>query len=144
QLVEKALQRGDGSTAREWLPLREFRQATRFSRPNADATLAVKGVINGQVSSADAILAVRADLWDTYQARLTEALNDLEIADNNNFAVRRAEHAALAEGYFAILSAAYKEQRGPEALAGAQQAFDKLQAAAYSGQNLTSALESVK
>jgi high-affinity iron transporter len=144
QMVETALQRGDGPTAREWLPLREFRQATRFSRPNADATLAVKGVINGQVSSADAILAVRADLWDTYQARLTEALNDLEIADNNNFAVRRAEHAALAEGYFAILSAAYGEQRGPEALAAAQQAFGNLQAAAYSGQNLTPALESVK
>ena len=47
QRVEAALQQGDGQTARAWLPLREFRQATRFSRPNADATLAVKGVING-------------------------------------------------------------------------------------------------
>ncbi|MBI1878137.1 MAG: hypothetical protein HYR94_07910 [Chloroflexi bacterium] len=144
QLVETTLQQGDGQTAREWLPLREFRQATRFSRPNADATLAVKGVVNSQVTPADAILAVRADLLDTYQARLTEALNDLETAVENDFAVRRAEHAALAEGYFAILSAAYREQRGPEALAAAQRAFANLRAAAYTGQNLPAALEPVK
>ena len=144
QRVEAALQQGDGQIAREWLPLREFRQATRFSRPNADATLAVKGVINGQVSPAEALLAVRADMLDTYQARLTEALSDLEIADGNDFAVRRAEHAALAEGYFAILSAAYREQRGPEALAVAQQALADLRAAAYAGENLTAALEPVK
>jgi high-affinity iron transporter len=144
QLIEAALQQEDGQTAREWLPLREFRQATRFSRPNADATLMVKGVINDQVTPADAILALRADLLDTYQARLTKALGDLEVADESNFAVRRAEHAALAEGYFSILSAAYKEQRGPEALAAAQQAFADLRAAAYTGQNLPAALEQVK
>jgi high-affinity iron transporter len=144
QVVEAALQQGKGQTAREWLPLREFRQATRFSRPNADATLAVKGAINGQVTAAEAILAVRADLLDTYQARLNEALNDLENADAHGFAIRRAEHAALAEGYFAILSGAYREQRGAAALASAQQALAGLRAAAYAGQDLAAALEPVK
>jgi FTR1 family protein len=96
RVIETSLQNGQGQTAREWLPLREFRPATRFSRPNADATLAVKGAIQGQVTFADALLAVRADLLDTYQARLNESLSDLESAAKNGFAVRRAEHAALA------------------------------------------------
>jgi high-affinity iron transporter len=144
QIVESALQQNDGQTARNWLPLREFRQATRFSRPNADATLAVKGVMAGQVAPADAVLVVQADLLDTYQARLTEALADLEMADKNGFAARRAEHAALAEGYFAILSIAYRDQRGPEAQAAAQRTFADLRAAAYIGRDLSATLESVK
>ncbi len=144
RVVEHALTAGDGPTTELWLPLREFRQATRFSRPNADATLAVKGMIKGKVTSAETILAVRADLLDTYQARLTEALRDLEIADANGFSARRAEYAALAEGYFAILAPAYREQRGLEALTTAQQAFNALQEAAYKGQNLTTALDSIE
>ncbi|HYF64330.1 MAG TPA: iron permease, partial [Herpetosiphonaceae bacterium] len=39
RLVEQALAAGDGATAQRWLALREFRVATRFSRPAADATL---------------------------------------------------------------------------------------------------------
>lgn len=66
RVVETSLQNGKGQTAREWLPLREFRPATRFARPNADATLAVKGAIQGQVTPGDALLAVQADLLDTY------------------------------------------------------------------------------
>ena len=38
----------------------------------------------------------------------------------------------------------YREQRGPEALTVAQLALADLRAAAYAGQNLTAALESVK
>lgn len=144
ELVELSLQQGDGQMAKVWLPLREFRQATRFARPNADATLAVKGVITGQVNRTEAGLAVQADLLDTYQARLNEALNDLVIAETNGFALRRVEHAALAEGYFAILSAAYREQRGPEALAAARQSLADLRVAAYTGQDVQAALEAVK
>ena len=40
--VEGSLNAGDGLTAQTWLPVREFRTATRFSRPNADATLAIE------------------------------------------------------------------------------------------------------
>jgi high-affinity iron transporter len=144
RIVETSLQQGQGQTAREWLPLREFRQATRFSRPNADATLAVKAAIQQQVTAAEAVLAVQADLLDTYQARLNEALSDLAGANANSFAARRAEHGALAEGYFAILSAAYGEQYGPAALATTQQIFANLRTAAYTGQGVPAALESVR
>ena len=92
---------------------REFRQATRFSRPDADATLAVARLVAGEVDAGYASDAVRADLLDTYQARLNEALSDLPAADAQGFASRRAEAAGLAEGYFAILAPAYEEQRGP-------------------------------
>lgn len=127
-IVEEAIQRGDGRTAQTWLPLREFRTATRFSRPNVGATVTVDEFMLGDISAEDALLSVRADVLDTYQARLTESLNDLTTADANGFAVRRAELAALTEGYFYILSPAYLEQRGSASLQAAQKAFQDLRA----------------
>jgi len=127
QVVESALSRGDGETARTWLALREFRHATRFSRPNTDATLALKGVREGTVTPEKALAAVRADLLDTYQARLNEALSDVAAAEKEGFATRRAEAAALAGGYFAILEGAYLEQRGEGALIQTRRAFATLQ-----------------
>jgi high-affinity iron transporter len=129
-IVENAIQSGDGPTAQTWLPVREFRVATRFSRPNVGATLAVDGFVEGTVSAEDALQSVRADVLDTYQARMTEALRDLATADANGFSVRRAELAALAEGYFFTLSPAYLEQRGEASLANAQEAFANLSVAA--------------
>lgn len=128
-IVEEAIQKGDGATAQIWLPLREFRIATRFSRPNVGATLAVESFITGNMTAEDALQSVRADVLDTYQARMSEALRDLTGADDNGFATRRAELAALAEGYFFILSPAYLEQRGETTLRGAQVAFAELSAA---------------
>jgi len=115
RMIEQALQQNDGTTVRAWLALREFRTATRFSRPNADATLAINRFVAGTIAAADALAAVRADLLDTYQARLAEALNDLRAADAQGFATRRVEASALAEGYFIILASAYREQRGDHA-----------------------------
>jgi high-affinity iron transporter len=129
-IVEDAIQEGDGLTAQTWLPLREFRTATRFSRPNVGATVAVQSFIAGNVSTEDTLLSVQADILDTYQARLTESLRDLTTADTNGFSTRRAELAALAEGYFFILSPAYLEQRGGESLVEAQAAFSDLQVSA--------------
>ena len=129
-VVEEAIQNGDGITAQTWLPLREFRTATRFSRPNVSATLTVESFIAGNTSAEDALLAVRADVLDTYQARLSESLHDLTAADTNGFASRRAELAALAEGYFFILSPAYLEQRGNSSLEDAQAALHDLRASA--------------
>lgn len=129
-IVETALQTNAGPTAQAWLPVREFRQATRFSRPNVGATLAVNGFVAGTVSTAEALQAVQADVLDTYQARLTEALRDLTTADAKGFALRRAELAALAEGYFLILAPAYLAQRGQPALTAAQAAFAELRQAA--------------
>src|SRR6185503_7928328 len=125
-IVEDAIQSGDGLTAQTWLPVREFRTATRFSRPNVGATVAVENFITGKTSTEATLLSVRADLLDTYQARLTESLRDLTVADGNGFSTRRAELAALAEGYLFILSPAYLEQRGIESLSQTQAAFADL------------------
>ncbi|HEU4328704.1 MAG TPA: FTR1 family protein [Roseiflexaceae bacterium] len=134
--VAGALERGDAATARAWLPLREFRHATRFSRPGTDATVAVAAAAAGRMAPAEALAAVRADLLDTYQARLTAALHDAQQADRQGFAQRRAEAAALAEGYLALLGPVYQEQRGPDALAQLQRLAADLRAAAAAGQAL--------
>jgi high-affinity iron transporter len=142
--VDRALQAGDARSAQVWLPLREFRRATRFARPNANATLAVDDVAAGRLNAADALLAMRADLLDTYQARLTEALRDLSAADQRGFATRRAEIAALAEGYFVILTPAYREQRGEPALSTAQSGFANLRQAAEADGRTADALAQVE
>jgi len=143
-VVAQAFGQNDAATAKTWLLLREFRTATRFSRPNADATLATTGFAAGTLSAADALGAVRADLLDTYQSRLTEALSDLATADEQHFATRRAEAAALADGYFAILAPAYAEQRSPAARDDARRAFAELRAAALGGQPLAGPLAKVE
>ncbi|MEZ4863076.1 MAG: FTR1 family protein [Caldilineaceae bacterium] len=133
QLVLHAVADGDPTTARSWLLVREFRQATRFSRPQADGTLALMAWERGQLSAADAANAIRADLWDTYQARLNEALRAVATADGRGFALRRAELAASAAGYFAILQPAYLEQRQATATDALQNHFVQLTAAGLSG-----------
>jgi high-affinity iron transporter len=139
-VVEDALSRGDGSTAQEWLPVREFRATTRFSRPNTDATLAVEGFVKGTVTQSDAQLAVRTDLFDTYQALLIETFHDLTTADASGFSIRRAELAALAQGYFRILAPAYEQQRGAGALRTMEADFTELARQALKGGDLTPTL----
>lgn len=62
----EAIGAGDAQTASAWLALREFRQATRFSRPDADATLALRRWQADELSQGGALAVVRADLLDTY------------------------------------------------------------------------------
>lgn len=143
QVVTTALVQQDAQTAQQWLPVREFRTATRFARLNTDATLAIDGVISGKVSLDQALVAVQADLLDAYQARLNETLQDLADADASNFGTRRAELATLAAGYFDILAPAYAEQRGAEALTTATATFAQLRTTALTGTRLTSALDQV-
>lgn len=137
QVVAQAIQIGDAQTAQAWLPVREFRTASRFARPNGDATVALLGLAAGKVDSETAEQFLRADLYDTYQARLTEALRELAQAEASGFATRRAELASLAEGYFAILAPAYAEQRGEAALAHAEAAFAHLRTEAERGGETT-------
>jgi high-affinity iron transporter len=144
QVVAAALNADDAATAQRWLPVREFRHATRFSRPNADATRAVQGVLRGESDATTALLAVHADLLDTYQARLTEALALLRSADAQGFAQRRAEAAALAEGYVAMLAPAYAEQRGVAALAELETALAALRRAAVDDADIAPILEQVE
>jgi high-affinity iron transporter len=124
--IQSAIQNNDAETAKRWLSLREFRQATRFSRPNADATLALKNFASGSLSPEETLAVVRADLLDTYQARLSEALSDTVAANKQDFAMRRAEASALAAGYFNILKIAYRAQRSGEEVAVAEAAFANL------------------
>jgi high-affinity iron transporter len=134
-----ATARGDVKQARAWLLVREFRTATRFTRPGADATQALARLAGGSLPAAQARQAVAKDLLDAYQARLRELLDDVAAGQERNLPVRRAEAAAQAEGYFAILAVRYAQDRGAAAAARARRAFAALSAAAVGGRNLTSA-----
>ncbi len=142
-IVEQAVLAGDAQTAQAWLPVREFRTASRFTRPNGDATVALLQLATGEMDGETAQQFLRADLYDTYQARLNEALRDLAQAETSGFATRRAELASLAQGYFAILAPAYTEQRGDTALAEVQMALAELRAAAAEGNSANAAITSV-
>lgn len=144
QLASSAIERGDGATARTWLRLREFRPPTRFSRPSADATRAIERFAAGETDASAARLGLSADLLDTYQERLRLSLQELQAAEEKGFAARRAEHASLAAGYFAILAPAYAEQRGPNALRQAEQALAALRTAALAGRPASAELSSIE
>jgi high-affinity iron transporter len=133
QVVFASLAEGDGTTAARWLLLRDFRPSTRFSRPDADATLAVRALIDGTGTADAALSATRADLFDTYQALLNTALANADEAGTSGFGMRQAEEAGLAAGYFDLLAASYGEQRGADALTMAQTAFTALQGAVITG-----------
>ncbi len=134
-MVIDAIQQNDGAAAQNWLMLREFRTPTKFSRPGADATLAVNGLIAGTTSADDVLIAVRNDLLDTYQANLNEALSDADAAQKQGFAIKQAEQSALAAGYFDLLtdptlSTAYADAHGSDAVSSSQALFAALVTAA--------------
>jgi high-affinity iron transporter len=128
-----AARRGDARTARAWLPVRDFRQSTRFTRPGVDATAALIGMRAGDVAPADAALAVRKDLLDAYQARLASNLDDAAQAGERGFAPRFAETAALAAGYWQILAPEYRKQRGAADAAATDGDFAALARTAAAG-----------
>lgn len=142
-IVEQSAEVGQLPTAQAWLLVREFRTASRFVRPNADATRALQSLAAGEIDAATAVQSLRADLFDTYQARLNESLRDLELAHSNNFGTRRAELAGLAQGYFAILAPAYTQQRGAIDLSRAQSAFADLVSASLNDASIDQALIAV-
>jgi high-affinity iron transporter len=121
-----AVTRGDAAAARGWLLLREFRTATRFTRPGADATLAVQRLAVGKLDARRARDAVNKDLLDAYQSRLRDLLDDAGRGAERDLPARRAEAAAQAQGYFAILAARYAEDRGAAATRAARAAYADL------------------
>jgi high-affinity iron transporter len=143
-VVTQAIKDGDGETARTWLQLREFRKTTRFSRPDTNATVAIEKFLAGQISSDEALAQVEADLLDTYQARLRISIQDLRDASAKGFATRMAESASLADGYFAMLAPAYKEQRGSAELEKAQRIFAELRSSVLSGKDPASGLDQLE
>jgi high-affinity iron transporter len=139
-----ALQRGDAGAAQRWLLLREFRPASRFVRPNTDATKVLNEVRAGTITPREAVSVVRTDLLDTYQSKLNEALHELNKADERGLAASRARYAALANGYFAILSPFYGAQRGGAAQRKIQSDFAAMRDAARAGQPVGALLATVK
>jgi high-affinity iron transporter len=124
---------GEVARARGWLLVRDFRQATRFTRPGVDATTALDRLESGEISANEAVLGVRKDLLDAYQARLSTYLDEATEADQRSFGPALAENAALASGYWLIIAPEYEVQRGPEARATADRSFADLAAAAAKG-----------
>jgi high-affinity iron transporter len=143
-LTLAAVRRGDTPAAARWLLLREFRKATRFTRPGVDATAAVRRLARGASSPERAALAVKKDLLDAYQARLLDELDEAVVANERGFATRRAETAAIAAGYFEILAGEYRRQRGAAALGRARAAAAGLARAGAGGGGFIAAVDGVR
>ncbi len=103
---------GAVAEARAWLLIRDFRQATRFTRPGVDATAALEALGSARIHAGQAASAVKKDLLDAYQARLLTYLDEAEQARQRDFATALAENAALAAGYWPIIADEYERQRG--------------------------------
>ena len=128
--VLRSVAAGNAVEAKRWLLVREFLPPTRFSRPGADATLAVDSLSRGRRSPRQALATVRADYLDTYQARLRTALESIETALEQQFPSRLAAESASARGYFDILRPSFARQRGAAADERLAAELDDLVAAA--------------
>jgi high-affinity iron transporter len=140
--VQAALYRGAGSAvlaaitardvpeARRWLLLREFRTPTRYTRPGADATLALGRLERGKITPAAARLAVVKDVLDATQGRMRERVDELGRLSERGFAARRAELAAQITGAWPMLSHRLSVERGDAARAAADTSFAALRDAA--------------
>ena len=121
---------GDVETARAWLLVREFRPPTRFSRPGADATLALRALARDARSPLPRPQPQCAPTCSTRTRR--------GCARRSRRSTRRAPEAsqsrwparAAARGYFGVLAPAYADQRGPAAAGRVEGLFDRLVAAA--------------
>jgi high-affinity iron transporter len=128
-----AVQAGDARTAGTWLLLREFRKATRFTRPGVNGTLAVRELGRGRIGPRQALLDVKKDLLDAYQASLADNLAKSEDAAERDFRARWAQTAAVAAGLWQILAPEYEKSRGAAARAEADAAFAALERTAAGG-----------
>ncbi len=126
----RAVDRGDVAAARGWLLLREFRTPTRYTRPGADATVALRDLERGRTSARRARLAVVKDLLDATQAEARERVDELGRLGERGFAARRAELAAQLEGSWPVLAGRLRAERGAAAARAAADAFAALRLAA--------------
>jgi high-affinity iron transporter len=121
-----AVAAGDANRSAAWLLLRDFRRATRFTRPGVDATVAVRELDRGRLEPRRATLEVRKDLLDAYQASMADRLAEAVHAAKRDFHARWAQTAALAAGLWPILAPEYVAARGDPAAARAARAFERL------------------
>jgi high-affinity iron transporter len=133
RVTADAVGAGDSDRAATWLLLREFRKATRFTRPGVDATVAVRELARREISPREAALAVRKDLLDAYQASLGDRLVEAEDAAERGFRSRWAQTAALATGLWPILAPEYASVRGGAATSELAEAFARLAGSARRG-----------
>jgi high-affinity iron transporter len=133
RLALAATERGDAATAARWLLVREFRPPTKLSRPGANATLANVQLAQGTLSPARAAAALRADLLDTYQSRLRDALGSVAPSLANDLPVSAAQQAALAEGFWGVLAPSYRRQVGAAAETSVARDLAALTSAARAG-----------
>ena len=112
--VQAALLRDDVATAQAWLPLREYRQATKVTLVDSPAAQALVDLSRGDISSDEAAVVVGNDLRDTYTFRLRDALNELSSAAADGYATRAAEWAGQAAGYYAILQRDLADRLGQD------------------------------
>jgi high-affinity iron transporter len=120
--------------ARRWLQVRDFREATRFTRPGVDATAALDALQAGEIGPGEARTQVTKDLLDAYQARLSDFLAEAEREAERGYGPAWAESAALVNGYWQILDEEYAEQRDPGAARRAGRAFAGLEGSARAGE----------
>jgi len=132
--VAVAAARGDEpARARAWLQIRDFRKATRFTRPGVDGTAAIQALAAAEIGPHEAVLQIEKDLLDTFQARLVTNLDEATQAAERGFDGRLAETAAIAQGYWQALAPEYGEQRGEGERRAADRDFAQLaDAAAHS------------
>jgi high-affinity iron transporter len=132
-LTEEAVRRGEVRVARSWLLVRDFRAATRFTRPGVDATIALDALAAGEMAPADAVTQVHKDLLDAYQARLGDYLDEATTDLERGFGPAAAEAAALVRGYWLILAPEYEAQRGAAERRASDRDFAALERAALAG-----------
>lgn len=130
----RAAARGDADAAKRWLGVRDYRTATRFTRPGADATAAVRRLRTGEIDAKAAELTLTKDLLDGYQSRVRELLADSAASARKDFMTSSAEQAARAQGYFEILAPRYLELRGEQRTTAARERFAALRTAAVARQ----------
>ena len=121
-----AVRARDAARARDWLLLREFREATRFTRPGVDATIAVRNLASGESGPRKALLDVKKDLLDAYQASLSAELEQAVQAQERGFDARLAETSAKVAGLWLILAPEYESARGAAAREQADATFEEL------------------
>ncbi|MBN1963711.1 MAG: FTR1 family protein [Anaerolineae bacterium] len=124
-----AITAGDLAAATDWLGVREFIPATRITLITNDAAQAVAALGRDEVDSAAALTAIQNDLLNTYFFRLRDALQELQIALDREFAIRAAEWAGEVSGYYRILADDFTAKMGDEAAAALQADLSALEAA---------------
>ena len=128
-----ATRSGRVAEARAWLLIRDFRQATRFTRPGVDATAALQALEAGRIDADQAVTAVKKDLTRCLPGPVGHLPRRGGTGRQRGFATVLAHNAALAAGYWPILAAEYERQRSATDRRAVNRDFAALDRAAAGG-----------